>query len=107
MAMRARRFEAERGLDPCQQGGIRPLGNADAAIPLHIGMTAQRADAGARLSEIAAQQQQIGDLLNIGSALCVLCDSHAVADDGGVRLGIRRGDGFQRITRQSAGRLDR
>jgi hypothetical protein len=55
MARRARRVETERGLDPRQQGGIRPLGNADGAIPLHIGMTAQRADAGAGFSEIAAQ----------------------------------------------------
>ena len=44
---------------PIERGEIGLLGDADGALALHVGMAAHRADAGARLADIAAQQQQI------------------------------------------------
>ena len=53
-------------------------------------MAAQGADAGAGLADIAAHQQQIGDLLDILGAVAVLGDAHAVAEDHVLGLDIDR-----------------
>src|SRR5271167_2007679 len=45
------------------------LGNADRAISLHIRVAAQRRNSGALTSDIAAQHQQIGDLLHVARAV--------------------------------------
>ncbi len=82
----------EGRFDAVEHSRARLLGDADRAIALHVGMAAQRADAGARLADIAAQQQQIGDLLDIAGAMAVLGDAHAVGDDRrvGLRIDARR-----------------
>src|ERR1700726_821549 len=55
MAMHRRRFKAEHALDPGQQGSNRLFGDTNRAVPLHVGMTAQWADAGTGFSEVAAK----------------------------------------------------
>jgi hypothetical protein len=97
VAMLPRRFESKGPFDAIQQRIRRLLGDADGAVALHIGVAAQRADSCAGLAEIATQEQQVRDLLHVRGALRVLGDSHPVADDGGVGLGIRDGNGLQAI----------
>lgn len=81
MAMRFRRFETEGLLDPRQHLGAGLFGDSNGAVALHIGMAAQRADAGAGLAEIPAHQQKVCELLNVRSTLAMLRDAHAVGDD--------------------------
>ncbi len=108
-----RRLEAEGALDALEHRDVGFLGDADGAVALHVGVAAQRADAGARLAVIALQQQQVRDLLDIVGATHVLGDAHAVGDDGGVGLRIgggdlaelgaaEAGDGFDRRPRRRA-----
>src|ERR1700758_3126638 len=65
MAMMAWRLEAEGAFDTLKQWNVGPFGDADRSIALHVGVAAQRADAGTGLAEIALQQQKICDLLDI------------------------------------------
>ncbi len=51
-------------------------------------MAAQRADARAGLTEIAAQQQQVGNQAHVGGTFVVLGDPHAVGNDGGAGSGV-------------------
>jgi hypothetical protein len=88
VALRARRLEAECADDAVQQCLVRNFGNPDGSIALHVGMTAQRRDAGALAADIAAKQQEIGDLLDVAGAVAVLGDAHAVIDDDAIGLGI-------------------
>ena len=80
--------ESEHAGYSVQQLITRNLGNADRAVSLHIRMAAQRRNAGALAPDIAAEHQQIGDLLHIARAVAMLCDPHAVIDDDPLRLGI-------------------
>ena len=100
----ARRREAERRLEAVEQACVGLFGDADRAVALHVGMAAQRADAGAGLADIAAQQQQVGDLLHVLGAVSVLRDAHAVGDDRRVRPGIDGGDRLDRGARQAGSR---
>ena len=70
MPMFGRRREIEALLDIGEHGGGGFFGNSDRAVALHVGMPAQRADAGPRLAKITAQQQQVCDLLNVRGAPC-------------------------------------
>src|SRR5258706_15288635 len=56
MAMHPRRFEAEHAFDPVQHGAGRLLGNPDRAVPSHIAMTPQWAEAGAGFSDVSAYE---------------------------------------------------
>ncbi len=51
-------------------------------------MAAQRRNAGALAPDIAAEHQQIGDLLHIARAVTMLGDPHAVIDDDPLRLAV-------------------
>ena len=95
MAVMRRRAETERLFDIGEHHGIGLFGDADSAVALHVGMAAQRADAGAGLAEIAAHEQQGRDLLHVLRALLVLGDAHAVADDRCVRPDIGFGHPVQ------------
>ncbi len=64
------------------------LRDADRAVALHVGVSAQRADAGALLADVAAHEQQVGDLMHVRRAVPMLRDPHAVADDDALGLGI-------------------
>jgi hypothetical protein len=68
---------------PCSRGGSKPNTSLDRveqaadgfsvmpdrAVALDVGMAAQRADARPRPADIAAQQQQVDQLLHIGAQL--------------------------------------
>src|SRR5882762_7751157 len=88
VALVAGRLESEDAGQSIQKRIIRNLGNADRAISLHIRVAAQRRNAGALASDIAAEHQQIGDLLHIARAVTMLGDPHAVIDDDPLRLGV-------------------
>ncbi len=88
MALLARRFDSEHAHQSVQKRIARNLGNADRTIALHIRVAAQRRDARALASDIAAEHQQIGDLLHIACAVAMLGDPHAVIDDDALRLGV-------------------
>ena len=85
----ARRLEAEHFLDLVEQFRLGLLVDAHRAIALHVRMAAHRADPRAGLAEIAAQQQQIHDLLHVCSAEPMLGDPHAVEDDDGASPAYR------------------
>ncbi|MNV26249.1 hypothetical protein D3C71_1173660 [compost metagenome] len=106
MPMALGRAETERLFKVVEHHRVDLFGDADAAVALHIGMPAQRADAGAGLAEVASHQQQRGDLLHVLRAARVLGDTHAVGDDGGVGLGVGGGHLFQFRARQAAGLFD-
>ncbi len=94
MALVARRLESEHAGQPVQKRIVRNLGDPDRAIPLHVRMAAQRRDARALAPDIAAEHQQIGDLLNIACAVAMLGDPHAVIDDDALGLGVDFADGL-------------
>ena len=94
VALVARRLESEHARYSVQKVIVRNLGDADGAVALHVGMAAQRGDAGALAPDIAAEQQQIGDLLHVAGAVAMLGDAHAVTDDDPLRLGVDVAGGF-------------
>ena len=103
VAMSARRLEAEHLLDLIQQCRLWLFVDAHRAVALHVGMAAHRADPRSGLAEIAAQQQQIHDLLHVCSAEPVLGDPHAVDDDNGACSHVDSRHAFQLVARQAAG----
>src|SRR6267378_2534635 len=94
VALVAWRVESEDASYSVQKRIIRSLGNADRTVSLHIRVTAQRGNAGAFAPDIAAEQQQIGDLLHIAGTVTMLGDPHAVVDDDPLRLGVDIADGL-------------
>ena len=107
MAFVPRRLEAEDVAHPVEELGLRPLGDADGAVALHVRMTAQRADAGPGAPDIALEQQQVGDLLDVAGTGRMLGDAHAVADDRRRRGRVQRRDPFECGAGQPARGLDR
>ena len=69
---------------------LRLFGDADRALALHVGVAAHRADAGAGLADIAAQQQQIASICTFCDALAMLGQAHAVDADHGASRARRR-----------------
>ena len=65
-------------------------------------MAAHRADPRSGLAEIAAQQQQIHDLLHVCSAEPMLGDPHAVDDDDGACSHVDGRHALQLVARQAA-----
>src|ERR1700730_9523759 len=94
-------IESEHTGDCVQKLVARNLGNAYRAVSLHVGVAAQRRNAGALASDVAAKHQEIGDLLYIAGAVTVLGDSHAVIDDDPLRLGVNVADEFDFRSRQA------
>ena len=90
MAMLLRRRKTKHPLQVGQKLGARLFRDADGAVTLHVGVSAQRADSGTRLTDIAAHQQQVGYQTDVSGALIMLGNAHAVGDNSGVRFGIGR-----------------
>ena len=104
-ALVARRLEAVLLLQPIERHQFGFLGDADGALALHVRMAAHRADAGARLADIAAQQQQVDQHLHGLDAVLVLGQAHAVNADDRCLAGRRRGGRFHRAAGQARSRL--
>ena len=81
------------------------FGDADRALALDVGVAAHRADAGAGLADIAAQQQQVDHHLDGLDALAVLREAHAVDDDD--RFGARHRPRRRPPSRRASGRSAR
>ena len=63
------RLDAENCLELFERHLFGLLGDADRALSLNVGMTANRADAGAGAADIAAQQSEVDQRLNGFDAL--------------------------------------
>src|ERR1700730_11244804 len=74
MALFARRFEPEDAGYSVQKRIAWNLGDADRAVSLHIRVAAERRNAGALAPDIAAEQQQIDDLLHVAGTMTMLRD---------------------------------
>ena len=101
VSRRGRRLEAEALLQPLEEVRLGDFRDPHGPIALHVGMTANRADAGAFAPHIAAQQREIGDLLHVIRAAPVLGDAHAVHEDGTLGLHISAGGIFHVLARQA------
>ncbi len=84
-----RRPEAKSFFNAVEQFLRRNFGDANGAVTLHVGVAAQRADAGAFFTNIAAHQQQVSDLLHVLRAVLMLGNAHAITDDGSLRTGVQ------------------
>ncbi len=104
--VRAGRLETQGLFNAVQERLGRLFGNADGPVPLHVGVSAQRADARAGFSEVAFEQQQVGNQTNVRRSLVVLCDPHAIGDDRRVRFRIRDGHPLEIGAGETAGLFD-
>ena len=62
VAVLARRGERELAIEGVEERGGRLLVDAHRAVALHVRVTAHRADAGARATDVALQQQHVHDV---------------------------------------------
>ena len=102
VAMGEREREAVTLPDGIDQRLRRLFRDTHRAVALHVGVTADRCDAGAGLADVPAQQQQVGHLLHVLRATAVLGHAHAVAEDHPLGLRIEacgRGDVVARQAR--------
>ena len=77
--------------EPVKKLGLRLLPDAHRAIALHVAVAAHRTDARTRLADVAAQEQQVDDLLDVGDGVLVLREAHRPASDHAIRVEIDRG----------------
>ena len=91
-----RRIEMKFGFELIQKFIARPFPNTHRAVALHVAMTANRAHPGAGLTDGAAQEQQVDDLLNRGDGIMALGQSHRPADDDAVG-GYKQVGGFANL----------
>ena len=87
-AVLARRLEAELVAEPVEEARRAPSPDAHGAVALHVGVAAHRAQPGAGLADVAAQQQQVDDLLDRRDRVLVLGQAHRPADDDAVGLAV-------------------
>ena len=82
-----------RGLDPScplnslKEGGRWIVIDTHGSVALNVGVTADWTGAGTRLGEVAADEQQVGDLLDGSDRILMLGDTHGPADNHA--LGVR------------------
>src|SRR5207244_4423283 len=80
---------------------FRVFGDANGALPLHIRMAAHRTNTSAALTDVAAQQEQIDQHLNVDDAATVLGDAHAVDDHDALVSCVNGSHRLQRTAAQS------
>ena len=80
-AVLTRRVEAELLAQGVQERRRHLLPDAHGPVALDVAVPADGRGAGAGLADVAAQQQQVDDLLDGGHALLVLRDAHGPGDD--------------------------
>ena len=110
----ARRLEAELLGELVERDELGLLGDADGPLPLDVGMAAHGRHAGAVAADIALQQPQIDELLDVVAAVDVLGQAHAVHRDRalgvdvdvGRRLDVGAGEAAFVLDRRPVGRVD-
>jgi hypothetical protein len=106
MSRLLRRLKAETVFQALEKVRLGNLRDADSPVALHVGMAANRTNAGAFAPDIAAKQRQIGNLLYVMRAALVLRNAHAVDQDGAFRLHVGIGSIFEILARQAGLALD-
>ncbi len=96
----ARRFETKFLFQRIQKVGRRAFIDSDRAITLHIGMATNRAQPRAWLSNIAAQQHEIGDFADHNHRMTMLRDTHRPGADNAASLHVNVSGMFQRLTQK-------
>jgi hypothetical protein len=81
-----RRIKAEFLAQRVQESGRHLLPDAHGPVPLDVAVPADRRGAGTGFADVAAEQEQVDDLLDGGHGLLVLRDAHGPGDDHLVRL---------------------
>ena len=90
--------------DRLLQSGRHP----DGADALHVGVAADRHQAGVRPADHAAQQREVDDRLHVVDAVHVMRDAHRPAEDDVLCRDVHVGDTGDRLARSTpGGRLDR
>jgi hypothetical protein len=83
-AVLARRCEVELLLDRIQELVAHLLPDAHRTVALHVAMATDRGCTGPRLSDVAAQQQQVDELLEGRDRILLLGETHGPGDDDAV-----------------------
>src|SRR5436190_22923888 len=78
VSMDARRLKAEPPFELIEELWRRLFGDPHGAIALDVGVAAHRTQAGAGPADVAAQQREVGDLLDSLAAAPMLGYAHAV-----------------------------
>ncbi len=81
------------------------LVDAHGAVALHVTVAAYRAEPRARLADVAAQQHQVGDLLNGRHRMAMLGDAHRPAHDHVLAFGVHPRSALD-VDQRQAGLLD-
>ncbi|RMS73711.1 hypothetical protein ALP60_102231 [Pseudomonas savastanoi] len=81
-------FELEAFFQGIEQEHRWALVDAHGAVTLHVTVTAHRAQAGTRTTDVAAQQHQVGDFLDGRHRVTVLGNPHRPAHDYVLALGV-------------------
>jgi hypothetical protein len=100
-ALAARRPEPVLFLQLVERDQFRLFRDPDRALALHVRVPAHRADAGAGLADVPAQEQQVDDHRHVPHAVAVLGQAHAVDAEYGAGARIHGGCILQRRALQA------
>ncbi|KPB85111.1 Uncharacterized protein AC504_3415 [Pseudomonas syringae pv. maculicola] len=106
MAFFSGRFETEHLAHAGQKRFAGLFIDAHRPVALYVGMPTHRASPRTELADVAAQQQQVDDLLHGITATLVLSDAHPPAADDPLRALINRSHLFDGLARQARMALD-
>src|SRR5262249_15618688 len=85
VAMIARRFEIKGLTQPIKKSLGRSFPNTNRAITLYVAVTAHRTQTRTGVSNLATQQHQVDDLLDVCDGVAMLCEAHGPAEDCALR----------------------
>ena len=92
VALGRRELHAEVALEPFEDGLLERGRHAHSAHALDVGMTADRLQAGTRLSHHPPHEGQLRDRLHRGGAMKLVGHAHRPGEDRPLRVGVLRGD---------------
>jgi hypothetical protein len=85
---------------------FRLLRNAHRALPLNIRVPSHRTDPRARLADVAAQEQQVGQHLDCFHSISMLGESHTVNTDDGLGAQVLQRRRAQIVARKTRAPFD-
>src|ERR1043165_5505202 len=100
-SMISRRFEIKGFPESIQKNFSWPLPNTNRAIALHVAVPTHRTETRAWFADLASQQHQVDDLLDVCDCIAVLRQSHGPAEDRALRRDKDLGGLFDQILRDS------